>query len=389
MNQEYAYAASLRDRGKFKSNSHHQYIFGKFGSPLAQHTVQGLHPQSLDMWAASKTGRSWKSGQSGWNAYSQFCHQYYERPPIIKPSLEIASHFVSYLYKIRGKKGTGCSASTVSGYLSHVRSFFHSNGWDNQIWYDPRICALLNGAKNMDLVKVLPENRRRVMTFDILRIYADSLAREPMMLLDYLNIWTASLVFFWCCFRPSDVLPDSYNIQSTATTLRWGDIRIKNPDAYTILVRSPKVSERRGGDDICNLVRFKQVNGKPYCAITHFEYLMAHHQVIQRSFKKHEFVFRNEDGRPMLQKHINYQLQKHLLPIFHDSFFSCYSIRAGLLNNYAEHSDKFTEQELRSTGKWQSDAYLNYLRTSGKRRDGAIAKIQKIFDEEVEKFVFI
>ena len=70
------------------------------------------------------------------------------------------------------------------------------------------------------------------------------------------------------------------------------------------------------------------------------------------------------------------------------SLFTCYSLRAGLVNNYAEHSDKFTEEELRSTGKWQSDAMAAYLRTSGRRRDKAVTKIQGIFDEEVKKAFF-
>ena len=195
-------------------------------------------------------------------------------------------------------------------------------------------------------------------------------------------------MYFWCSFRPSDILPDSYNIQSTCTALRWGDIRIKTPDSYTILVRGPKTSEK-GGDDIVNIVRFSQEKGRVYCPIYYLDFLMAQHTIMNRTFLKHEIVFRNEDGRPMLQKQLNYQLKKHLWPLFPDSFFSCYSLRAGLLNDYAEHSDKFTEEELRSTGKWQSEAMLSYLRTSGKRRDKAVIKIQGIFNEEVKKVFFV
>ena len=384
-NREHAFAASLvsRDKGNYSSNSHQQVIFGKYGSHLASSNVEGLHPSCMDMWSASKSGKTWKSSQTGFRAYIKFCNDFYDSPPIDTPSLKIASHFIAYLYKARGRSGSGCAATTVCNYLSQVRSRFQSMSWNNDIWYDNRIVALVNGAKNMDQVKVLPENTRRVVTFDILRIYADSLAREPMMPLEYLNLWTASLIYFWCSFRPSDVLPDSYNLQSVCTALRWGDIRIKNPDSYTILF-SPKISER-GGDDIVSLVRFKQEKGKVYCPIHHLDLLMAQHHIMKRPFLKHDFVFRNEDGRPMLQKHLNYQLKKHLWPIFPDSFFSCYSVRAGLLNDYAEHSDLFTEEELRSTGKWQSQCYLTYLRTSGKRRDTAVEKIQKIFNAEVNK----
>ena len=383
MQREYALAASLvsRDKGKSK-NFHHKYLHGKFGSTLASSSVAGIHPITMDMWSASRTGQTWRSSQTGWRAYSYFCDTYYDSPPIIKPTIEVATHFVGYLYKLRGREGKGCSANTVANYISHVRARFNAMGWKNLIWFDPRLTAILNGARHMDQVKVLPENRRRVITFDILRIYADSLAREPMKLLDYLNVWLASLVFFWCCFRPSDILPASYNVQACATSLRWGDVRVKNPNSYTILVRSPKVSEK-GGDDVVNLVRFQQEKGRPYCPLYYFDFLMAHNKIINRTFYKHEFVFRNEDGRPMLQKHLNYHLQKHLWPLFPDSFFSCYSIRAGLLNDYAEYSDLFTQEELRSTGKWMSDAMMVYLRTSGKRRDSAVAKIQGIFDKEV------
>ena len=226
MNREYALAASLdqRDKGNNYQLSSHTPLIGKYGSNMAHTTVAGVHPLSLDMWSASKTGKSWKSSQTGWNAYKQFCQHYYDSEPIIEPNIEILTHFAGYLYKKRGTLGKGCSATTVAGYISHVRTRFSAMGWCNQIWFDPRLIAIMNGAKHMDQVKILPENRRRVLTFDILRIYADSVAREPMMPLEYLNIWTASLMYFWCSFRPSDILPDSYNIQSTCTALRWGDI---------------------------------------------------------------------------------------------------------------------------------------------------------------------
>ena len=389
MNREYALAASLaqRDKGKHYARPSHTPLVGKYGSKMAQHVVSGVHPLSLDLWSASKTGKSWKSSQTGWNAYSEFCRQYYDSDPIVKPTIYIVTHFAGYLYKLRGTSGKGCAATTVAGYISHVRTHFSAMGWKNKIWFDPRLTAIVSGAKHTDQVNTLPENRRRVLTFDILRIYADSLAREPLMPLEYLNLWTASLMYFWCSFRPSDLLPDSYDIQSTCRALRWGDIRVKTPDAYTILVRGPKTSET-GGDDICNIVRFKQDNGKVYCPIYYLDFLMAQHNIMNRTFLKHEIVFRNENGKPMLQKQLNYQLKKHLWILFPDSLFTCYSLRAGLLNNYAEHSDKFTEEELRSTGKWQSDAMSAYLRTSGRRRDKAVTKIQGIFDEEVKKAFF-
>ena len=391
--KEYALAAAASESSAGKSKSAKRsrstpnistpnVEFGKYGSSLARSSVEGIHPMTYDLWSASKTAKSWQSSQSGWNAYSQFCDRYYDCPPIVSPTLEVATHFVGYCYKLRGKLGEGCTATTVQNYVSSVRCRFKTLGWCNDVWYDQRLTAIIQGAHHVDQVKGTPENRRRVLTFDIIRIYADSLAREPLSTLEYLNFWTASLYYFWTSLRPSDVLPSSYNRQSVATALRWGDVRVKNQNSYTILVRGPKTSEK-GGDDVVTLVRLSQPSGRCYCPVYYTEFLMAQHRTMNRSFLNHEFVFRKLNGKPLLQKELNAQFLKHLGPIFADSFFSCYSVRAGLVNDMAEHADKFTMDELRAMGKWQSEAMLAYLRTTGKRRDTAVAKMQDIFMNEV------
>ena len=49
-------------------------------------------------------------------------------------------------------------------------------GWNNDIWYDQRLTAIIQGAHHIDQFKGWPENHHRVLTFDIMRVYADSLA---------------------------------------------------------------------------------------------------------------------------------------------------------------------------------------------------------------------
>ena len=342
MKKEFQIASDLASQGMQK-----KVHFGKYGSKDACERVAGIHPLANDIWAASKACESWHASRTGWNAYATFCKYYYDSGPLIKPSIEVISHFIGYLFKIRGKLGV--SASTVQNYVSHTRTRFADMGWSNEIWYDHRISMLIVGCKNLENVSDdVSENKRRVINFDLLRVFGDALAREPMKLLNYLNLWLSTLIYFWTSLRPSDLLPRSYAPHAIATAIRWGDVRCKSEDSFTLLVKSPKSSERKGGDDVVSLIRWRV---KEYCPVYHLELLLDLHRQLDRSTLKHEFIFRKENLKPFLQKDLNTVLKRHLSSRFPGNLFSCYSLRAGMLNELAGEAAEFSNEELRAMGK--------------------------------------
>ena len=75
------------------------------------------------------------------------------------------------------------------------------------------------------------------------------------------------------------------------------------------------------------------------------------HKQLNRSTLKHEYIFRKENLKPFLQKDLNVVLKKHLTSLFPGNLFSCYSLRAGMLNELAGEAAEFSNEELRAMGK--------------------------------------
>ena len=283
----------------------------------------------------------------------RFCN-----PPL---ESEIA-YFVSYLIQ------RGLSKPTINSYMSGLRFVMMSRGSHSPTPPSSLTSQLLSGMVNIkkDAIKEATKCQRRPVTLNMIILLRHAIATHPTWSPYEKSLrWSVVLLGYWGSFRMGELISKEKFKYHESTALLPTDIQFKK-DCVAVWVRSPKVwteggdvvevwsvTENPGLDPVAALSCFMELRDS-----THGEALLAP-------------LFLHEDGSLYHNTELNKDLRTLLdqFPSLSSSTRECWSahsFRAGLATLLS--SLGFSEEQIKSWGRWRSNAYRAYAQDQARRR---------------------
>ena len=275
---------------------------------------------------------------------------------------EIA-YFVSYLIQ------KGLSKPTITNYMSGLRFVMMSRGAHSPTPASSLTSQLLSGMVNIqkDAVKEATKCRRRPITLNMIILLRHAIATHPTWSPYEKSLrWSLILLGYWGSFRMGELVSKEKFKYNESTSLLPTDIQFKE-GCVAVWVRSPKIYSE-GGDVVEVWSVAENPDLDPVAALICF--MKQRHSIHGEA--KLTPVFLHEDGSLYCNTELNKDL-KNLLDQFPSlssstrECWSAHSFRAGLatlLSNLG-----FSEEQIKSWGRWRSNAYRAYAQDQAKRRN--------------------
>ena len=330
-------------------------------SALPPGTPQAVIDSAQESFAASISASTQSAYKTTWvhlQKAETLLGQKFSSPPTEKEMV----FFTSYL------ASKNIAPSTIKSYLAALRYISLSKGATQHTKLPGLGSQIMAGAanlrKNSRLEAIKP--KRRPITINILRILQHAIASHPSWT-DYQKSlrWSVMLMGFWGSFRMTELIESEKSKFDPNNTLLPSDLKFKE-DAVAVWVRNPKVW-REGGDiiEVWSVEEDSQLD--PIKALKKF--LALRHTC--HGPAEDVPVFLHQDGSQFTKAEMNQDLKMLLAqyPALSTSQdrFSGHSFRAGIANLLA--SLGFTEQQIKSWGRWSSVAYKAYIQDLSRRRE--------------------
>ena len=277
--------------------------------------------------------------------YINFCSKFKYVPYPVNEDL--LCKFSSYL------ADEGLAPSSIRAYLSAVR-FNQMNGG----YADPNISAMSklrqvqHGIKLIDTQSVRQRRDRLPITPEILSRMKKC---WPMTSVNETMVWAVCLVAFFGFFRageltvPAECALDS-KIHLTVTDVSF-DSRCE-PKLCCIRLKTSKTDPLRKGVDV-----FVGATGKDLCPVR----AMVHYLSLRGTTPG--FLFRYMNGKPLTKDKLVSKMRAILTNAGIDSSkYAGHSFRIGAATTAA--SRGLPDSTIKMLGRWKSDAYTAYVRTS-------------------------
>lgn len=167
-------------------------------------------------------------------------------------------------------------------------------------------------------------------------------------------LWSAMLLCFFGFFRAGELTIPSTSSYDEATHLSWGDVAlddIRNPSTIKVRLKKSKTDQFRQGVDV--------YIGGTEDSLCPVKSMVAY--MVARGPHKGCF-FRFHDGKPLTKANFTKQVRSALeavgLPYNH---FAGHSFRIGAATTAAKAG--IEDSTIRIMGRWNSTAFLSYIRT--------------------------
>ncbi len=270
--------------------------------------------------------------------------------------------FTSYL------ASKNIAPSTMRSYMATLRYISLSRGAAQHRQLPGLGCQIMAGAANLKKNSRLEATKpkRRPITINILRVLEHAIASHPSWT-DYQKSlrWSVMLLGFWGSFRMAEIIQSEKSRFDPNNALLPSDLKFKE-DAVAVWIRNPKVY-KEGGDivEVWSVEEDTQLD--PIKALkTFLTFRNSCHGPA-----KDVPVFLHQDGSQFTKAEMNRDLKMLLaqypaLSTSQDKF-SGHSFRAGIANMLA--SRGFSEQQIKSWGRWSSAAYRAYVQDLSRRRE--------------------
>jgi len=229
---------------------------------------------------------------------------------------------------------------------------------------------LLQGKKNSETRTPLQtkNKQRQPATVATLEQLKHALRHANIELYEKRLIWTVCTILFFGMLRSSEILcvsPNSFDPRfcACAEDIALVENSAQAKEVLVIQVKVPK--EEKAGRD--TKVEIFAANNPQLCAIASWKKWRAFAPPSERG----QPAFRKQNGGPFTQADLNSRL-KELLP---GAQISSHSFRIGAATMMGQLGYK--DQDIKTNGRWKSDAFERYVRHGKSRRSTIAAEFSK------------
>ena len=293
---------------------------------------------------AQATGQVYTSAK---RRFLQFCTRAKLAP--LPLSELLLCRYVSFL------ASEGLSPRTIKCYLSALRHLqVAQHMGDPRIGDMPRLEQVLKGIKRQHAKKSPPQRPRLPMTPEVLAKIKAIWGKDPSKF-DHAMLWAACCLCYFAFLRSGEITVPSESAYDSSTHLNMGDVSVDsvvNPSVVKVQIKASKTDQFRRGvavyvgrtdNDLC-----------PVAAILAY---------IARRGTDSGFFFRFEDGRLLTKDRFVAAVRRALSKAGIDaSAYSGHSFRIGAATTAGKKG--VSAEKIKTLGRWESAAYLLYLRLS-------------------------
>ena len=257
--------------------------------------------------------------------------------------------YVSYL------ANEGLAHQTIKSYLSAVRHLQISYGYpDPHIGDMPRLEQVLKGIKSSQVRQGKQPRKRLPITPSILRQIRRVWEQESSTDYNCIMLWAACTLCFFGFFRAGEITVPTDMSFDAGAHLTFADIAIdskENPSVMEIRLKASKTDPYRKGISI-----YVGRTGNALCPIS----AMLAYLAVRGD--KEGPLFQFYDGRSLTRERFVQAIRKALTKAgFDHQVYAGHSFRIGAATTAAHCG--IPDSVIQTLGRWQSSAYLLYIRT--------------------------
>ena len=283
--------------------------------------------------------------------FSSFCTKYNVTTPFPLTEQLLCS-FAAFL------ADESLAPQTVKSYLSAVRNMQISLGLPDPREQSslPALKRVQAGISRIRMLKGTPPRIRLPITAQVMARLHDALVVSANP--ESVVVWAIAATAFFGFFRLGELLPGSSGEFNPATSLAWGDVAVDDPMAPRMVqvhLKKSKCDQFGNGADIV-----LGVTGVALCPVT-----AILKYVESRGNQPGPFFLNTTKGtvtKPWFVAQVRGFLNQLGLPQHH---YAGHSFRSGAATTAA--AAGVEDSTIQTLGRWQSAAFLQYIRTPKER----------------------
>lgn len=247
---------------------------------------------------------------------------------------------------------------TVKSYLAAVRNMHISLGFPDLKDHSslPILKRVQAGIARVRMLKGAAKRVRLPITFQVLASIGDQLKRSQHP--EKIVVWAIACTAFFGFFRLGELLPDSTNSFNPVTGINWEDVSVDNhsaPTMFQIHLKKSKCDQFGAGSDIV-----MGATGSDVCPV------QALVDYISMRGSRPGAFFVDSSFKAVSKSWFIPQLRQMLGAIgLPQDQFAGHSFRIGAATTAAMIG--MEDSMIQTLGRWQSSAYLLYVRTPKQR----------------------
>jgi hypothetical protein len=217
---------------------------------------------------------------------------------------------------------------------------------------------LLNGAKNLDISQKNIVDNRRVANISTLKLLSHALASSNWYCISQQVVWSCCTLAFFASLRVGEILSANTNSFDPTSTLLWKHVKFLADDNILLYIPCSKTKKYAG-----EFIDLFTLNNNLCCAVKALKKLQQLH-IEFKIFDFNQPVFSFAKQNFLTTRKLN-ELLKSLLSSWYNprtDLISCHSFRGAVINIMQKNMTTFKPEEYRLCGRWDSDAYMYYLK---------------------------
>ena len=269
----------------------------------------------------------------------------------------------------------GVRASTIEVYLSGIRAAHLESGLNPPNIRTDRIKLIINGKSHEDCQKKQTGEltTRLPITPNMLKLFKAELSNSNMSYSDTRMIWAVACMLFFGGFRPGELLCRNSLSFDPHNALLGKDIKMKTVKVNNLETETMQVylvtekADSSGNGKIVDIYS----SASTLCPIQAFKKFRD-----QAKIEEKKPVFRLQNGKNFTTKMLNEKLKQYLGKHVDTECkrVTGHSFRIGIASLVAQLG--YSEEQIKSLGRWSSEAYLKYLRLPRTRREEMARELQ-------------
>jgi hypothetical protein len=302
--------------------------------------------------SAALAKSSWNKNISGLNALVKF--EMDTKIPVVWPvSIETIRSFATWCLDHKGLKSDTVKSYIAAISLAHVLQDISCPNYSK----DKILVMLLQGAENLNRLKVENSPQRRVATLDTLLLIGHYIAISNWSDSSKIVFWSLCTVAFFTSARLGELLSKAEYFYDPTSDLLWKDVKFSNGHIL-IHIKNPKSKNKEG--DFLDIFEFTQKNCCPLLALT----ALKNFQKEKGYYSENMPVFRFINGKNLTQSVVNITLKNLLSDVYVPGIdtISGHSFRSGIPSTVTEKNIQKGENVASDWGRWASSSSKAYCR---------------------------
>ena len=287
---------------------------------------------------STSTSRTYRVGQT---AFAKFCRRYHRTA--LPASTATLCLFVANL-----QKNAVLRAATIRVYLAGVRHLHLLGGETVDAFRSESLAAVLVGTHRLSTRASSPPARKPITSSDLAHIKTRLFSYQSLPSIDRLMLWSAVTLGYYGFLRGSEYTSRSSHSSDPDRTIlrRHVTLEFDHLEVYLPMSKTDQCGE--------GTTLTVGTSGTAICAVAAME---AYTQALPG--RPSDPLFRFVTGANLTLRDLNAWLKR-----LSDGKFTSHSLRIGAATAAAKAG--LPDWTIRRCGRWKSDAYLTYIRTSGR-----------------------